>query len=290
MSAKPSYLGAFLKHPINRVAWLAVGCAAIFASIPLGWSGLALVGVIGLGAEALAALAIPGLPSFRAWVEREQQRQTRDQRRSQLLSELNSYGDANALDTYQQMCNRVQALYQTANDSRTTLTRADVEKLDDLTVDYMGLCVVSLSLKQRKDRANEDVVLKRIAGLQAQLQSKGLAEEEERQLRSALAEYTEVMNRARRLAVRRSTLEATLLSMPDKMEEVYQLVITSPYSSDMGGKLEESLSRLRVAEEVAAEFDGAQNLDFDAPKTAFSAAPASAPSQTARATARAVKA
>lgn len=290
MSAKPSYLGAFLKHPINQVAWLAVGCAAIFASIPLGWAGLALVGVIGIGAEALAALAIPGLPSFKAWVEREQQQQARELRRSQLLSELNSYGDANALATYQQMCNRVQALYQTANDSRTTLTRVDVEKLDDLTVDYLGLCVVSLSLKGRKDPANEAVVLKRIAGLQAQLQSKGLAEDEERQLRSALAEYTEVMNRARRLAVRRSTLEATLLSMPDKMEEVYQLVITSPYSSDMGGKLEESLSRLRMAEEVAAEFDAAQNLDFDAPKTAFSAAPTSAPSQAARVAPRAVKA
>jgi len=55
--------------------------------------------------------------------------------------------------------------------------------------------------------------------------------------------------------VRRSALEATLVSMPDKIEEVYQLVITSPYATDMGSKLEDSLARLRIAEEVAAEFD-----------------------------------
>ncbi len=267
MIQKPSYLGAFFQHPNNRLALLAAGCAAIFASIPFGWAGIALVGVVALGSEALAALAIPGLPSFRAWVDREQVHQARAQRRNQLLAELNSYGDANALATYQQMCNRVQALYQTAGDSRTTLTREDVEKLDDLTVDYLGLCVVSLSLRARKDHASEDVVVKRIAGIQTQLQNKALPEDEERQLRSALAEYTEVMNRARRLAVRRSAMEATLISMPDKMEEVYQMVITSPYSSEMGSKLEESLSRLRIAEEVAAEFSAPESFDLDAPNS-----------------------
>lgn len=263
MTPKPSYLGAFLKHPNNRVALLACTVAAIFASIPFGWTGLALVSVVALGTEVLAALAVPGLPSFRAWVDREQHREARAQRRIALLNEISSYGDSNALATYQHMFNRVQALYQTAGDSRTTLTRQDVEKLEDLTVDYLGLCVVNLSLKQRKDHASEDVVVKRIAAIQAQLSNPNLPEDEMRQLRSALAEYTEVMNRSRRLAVRRSALEATLISMPDKMEEVYQLVITSPYSSEMGGKLEESLARLRIAEEVAAEFEAPESFRFE---------------------------
>jgi hypothetical protein len=255
VTPQPSYLGAFLKHPHNRVAMLATAVLAIFASIPMGWDGMALVAVVGIGFEALAALAIPSLPTFRAGVDREARHQSRDQRRLHLLAELSNYGDTTALATYQHMFNRVQALYQTASDRRTTLTRDDVEKLEDLTVDYLGLCAVNLSLKQRKDHATEELAAKRIASIQAQLQGKTLPEDEERQLRSALAEYTEVMNRSRRLAVRRSALEATLISMPDKMEEVYQLVITSPYSSDMGGKLEESLARLRMAEEVAAEFD-----------------------------------
>jgi hypothetical protein len=289
MANKPSYLAAFLQHPSNRLAMLASAVVAIFASIPLGWGGLALVGVVALGTEALAALAIPSMPSFRAWVDREQHRQLRAQRRLQLLTELSNYGDNHALDTYQHMVSRVQALYQTAGDSRTTLSRQDVEKLEDLTVDYLGLCAVNLSLKQRKDHANDEVVVKRIAALQTQLQNLALPEDEARQLRTALAEYNEVMNRSRRLAVRRSSLEASLISMPDKMEEVYQLVITSPYSSELGGKLEESLSRLRIAEEVAAEFEGPDSFNFDSTKNIAPSA-ATAMGSAARAAVRAQKA
>jgi hypothetical protein len=273
VSTKPSYLGAFLKHPSNRVALLAAGVVGIFASIPLGWAGLAAVGVVTLGTEVLAALAIPSLPSFQASVDRQQHQQARAQRRLQLLTEISNYGDTRALDIYQHMASRVQALYRTADDKRSTLTRADVDKLEDLTIDYLGLSAVSLSLKQRKDSASEDTITKRISSIQAQLQNTTLPENEERQLRGALAEYTEVLQRSRRLAARRSALEATLISLPDKMEEVYQLVITSPYSSDMGGKLEESLSRLRIAEEVAAEFD-----DFASP----SATPSASSSQSTR--------
>jgi len=273
VNEKPSYLGAFLRLSANRMALLAATCAAVFASIPYGWEGLALVGVVALGTEILAALAIPELPPFKAWVDREYRRQSRAQRQSRLLDELASLGDSSALANYRHMVGRVQALYMTASDSRTTLTRDDVEKLEDLTVDYLGLSVVNASLRQRKDRAGEDLVVNRIAGIQTQLQKPGLPDDEQRQLRNALAEYTEVMNRSRRLAVRRSALEATLTAMPDKMEEVYQLVITSPYSTDMGGKLEESLARLRIAEEVAAEFDespalSAQSFELPPIKTA----------------------
>lgn len=297
MSEKPSYLGAFLSHSANRMTLLAATCAAIFASIPYGWEGLALVGVVTLGTEVLAALGIPELPPFKAWVDREHRRQSRALRQSRLLDELASLGDSNALANYRHMVSRVQALYMTASDTRTTLTREDVEKLEDLTVDYLGLSVVNASLRQRKDRAGEDMVLSRIAGLQTQLQKPGLPDEEQRQLRNALAEYTEVMNRSRRLAVRRSALEATLISMPDKMEEVYQLVITSPYSTDMGSKLEESLSRLRIAEEVAAEFDDSPELSTrssaelqELPPVKAANATAAAGGKAARRTASSIKA
>lgn len=292
MNERPSYLGAFLRHPYNRVVLLAAGCAAIFASIPYGWAGLALVGVVALGTEVLAALAVPEFPSFKAWADRQHHHKVRNERRESLLTELANLGGTDALASYQHMRRRVLSLYQTADDSRTTLTRQDVGKLEDLTVDYLGLSAVNLSLRQREDHANEDTVVKRIASLQAQLQSPSLPEDEERQLRAALAQYTEAMQRSRRLAVRRSALEATLMAMPDKMEEVYQLVITSPYSTDMGSKLEESLDRLRIAEEVAAEFDAGVTFDFNSPELAASqpGAPASTHQRVAQKAARAVKA
>jgi len=257
----PSYLGAFLNHPTNRVALLAAGVVGIFASIPLGWTGLALVAVVALGTEILAALVIPGLTSFRNSVDRAQHQQVRAQRRLALLTDISNYGDTRALDTYQHMVSRVQALHQTASDKRTALNRFDVDKLEDLTVDYLGLCAISLSLKQRRDTLSEDTVTQRIASIQAQLQNTALPDEEQRQWRNALNEYTEVLQRSRRLAARRTVLEATLTSLPDKMEEIYQMVMTSPYSTEIGSKLDESLSRLRIAEEVASEFDTPEPSD-----------------------------
>jgi hypothetical protein len=292
VTEKPSYLGAFWRHPRNRVALLAAGCVAIFASIPFGWTGLALVGVVTLGLESLAALAIPGLPSFRAGVDREHHLQARTQRQTRLLAELNSGGDRKALATYRHMWSRVQTLHQTVSDSHNTLTQLDVEKLEDLMVDYLGLCAVNQSLKQRRgnDNDNDEVVHQRIAALQAQMQNPTLPEDELRQLRSALAEYTDAASRARRLAVRRSAIEATLVAMPDKVEEVYQLAISSPYSSGMDGKLEESLARLRIAEEVAAEFGDTDSLDVEARDTRYTGlASASASNPGARQAARALK-
>ena len=250
------------------------------------------LGDLGLGSEVLAALAIPELPSFKAWADREHKHQVRNARRESLLTELANLGGTDALASYQHMRQRVLSLYQTANDSRTTLTYSDVDKLEDLTVDYLGLSAVNLSLRQRKDHATEDTVVKRIASLQAQLQSPSLPEDEERQLRTALAQYTEAMQRSRRLAVRRSALEATLLAMPDKMEEVYQLVITSPYSTDMGSKLEESLDRLRIAEEVAAEFDTGVSFDLNSPElsASLSVSRPHSPPNAAQKAARAIKA
>lgn len=255
MADQPSYLGAFLRHPKNQVAILATSVVGVFASIPMGWPGLALVGVLGLGVEILAALLVPSLPSFRAAVDKTQRAQARAQRRLQLLGELSQRGDSRALSTYQHMAERVQALHQAAHAQQTTLKLVDVEKLEDLTVDYLALSAVLLSLQQRRDSLTQEQLAKRIASVQAQLQTAGLAEDETRQLRDTLDEYEQAMDRARRLAVRRSAMEATLVAMPDKMEEVYQLVMSAPHSADMGTQLEDSLNRLRWAEEVAAEFD-----------------------------------
>jgi hypothetical protein len=264
---KPSYLGAFLKHPTNRNAMLSAAVVAVFASIPLGLSGLALVGILALGTEALAALMVPSLPSFRASVDRAQRFQARHERKEQLIADIRQLGDSRVLSTYQHMWTRVQALYQTVQQKRTSLSQPDVEKLEDMTLDYLGLCAVNLSLKQRKDHASVEVAERGMATVQAQLKRADLPGDEARQLRAALAQYEDTLQRSRRLAVRRSALEATLVALPEKLEEVYQLAITSPYSTDMGGKLEESLSRLRIAEEVAAEFSSPE-YDLDAPVAA----------------------
>jgi ATP-dependent Lon protease len=266
----------------------AAGCVAVFASIPFGWGALGAVVVTALGVDALLALVVPDLPSFRASVDAEINSTSRVERQNRLLSELSQRGETRALETFEHMRSRVLALYQTAGDASTTLTKGDVDKLADLTVDYLNLCLVNVSLKERRAQVSDEDVRKRVAALQSQLKTPSLAADEERQIQKAMAEYVEAGNRSRRLEVRRSALEATLLSLPDKLEEVYQLVMAAPFSSEMGNKIEESLSRLRIAEEVSAEFDSSELFNLGPLETT---APASTvtPLNAARRAARSAK-
>ena len=241
----------------------------IFASIPLGWAGPALVGSLALGAEVLGALFIPSLPSFRHWVDRRQASQDLQKRRQILIAQLREQGESTALTHYQHMWERVQALHLTARDKKTALSPADVEKMEAMTVDYLNMSAVAASLRRRKSRTSDEQLIKQIANLNAQLAQPHLPDDQARPLRATLIEYSEALSRSRRLAARRNALEASLLTMPDKMEEAYQLVITGPYSrnmpNDMGGKLDEALSRLRIAEEVAAEFADPDPFEANTP-------------------------
>lgn len=286
MSEKVSYVGEFLLHRYNQVAMAGAACAAVFASLPYGWNGFGLIAVLAVGAEIMGALTIPDLPSFRHRVDLRLQRNAREQRRSALLAELKPHRDTASMASYNGMCERVQALYRTAGDSRSALAREDVENLDNLTVDFLGLCLLNISLKSRKETASAEAVQKKIAAIEAQLARAGVPPDEERQLRRAITQYSEVLQRARRLGVRRANLEAMLISMPDKMEEVYQLVMSAPYSSDIGAELEQSLSRLRIAEEVAAEFEDPDPFEFDKPPRA---AVADEPTAAARRAAQSLK-
>ena len=55
---------------------------------------------------------------------------------------------------------------------------------------------------------------------------------------------------------RMTAIEAAMLSMPDQIEEIYQTIMTAPMSSDLDHRLEESIAKLRLEEEIEAELKG----------------------------------
>jgi hypothetical protein len=57
------------------------------------------------------------------------------------------------------------------------------------------------------------------------------------------------------MSARRSTLDATRLSMPVRIEEMYQMVLTSARSTELTQMLEESVSRLRMSERAMRDLD-----------------------------------
>ena len=77
-----------------------------------------------------------------------------------------------------------------------------------------------------------------------------------RQLQKARAEYVVILERHNRMISRKRALDAAMLSMPDQLEEIYQTIMTTPLTEDVGSQLEESIAKLRLQEDIEAELAG----------------------------------
>jgi hypothetical protein len=74
-----------------------------------------------------------------------------------------------------------------------------------------------------------------------------------RHMKMARDDYFAVKQRHDGLVARQMSIEAALVSLPDQVEEIYQMVVASPYSTVLGSKLGESLSRLQLEEDIELE-------------------------------------
>lgn len=255
MSTGSSYWQAFLLHPVNRMVVLGITSLGVLASFPLGWPGMALA-LFGLAAVEVAGVAIvPSLPPFRSAIDRQRARADRESRRQRLLQEIELHGNSSHMSDYGQMQQRVASLYRMAQDATTTFGEREVEQLDDLTVRYLNLCLSDAVMHEENNNANgTDAIQKKLRAIEQRL-AQPLPEDEKQQLAQARGEYQEALKRQARMASRRSTLEASLVAMPLRMEEVYQMVMTAPSAGNLGALLEESVLRLRTAEQVTFELE-----------------------------------
>jgi hypothetical protein len=252
---KPSYWKAFLFHKRNQALVLGMTAASVLASFPFGGDALAL-GLLGLVAVEMIGLAIvPGLPNFQLMVNERVRREQREARRETLLREVHSHGGSNHLRSFEQMCARVASLYRTASDRSTSLTTREVEQLDDLTLDYLRMCLSDAVLRNPQGQEFVSSVNRKLRAVEEKLSGGKLDPDELTQLRRAKAEYEEALSRQARIASRRSALEATLVAMPIRLEEVYQMVMSAPRDGNLSQLLEESVSKLKLAEQVALDLD-----------------------------------
>ena len=257
MKKEVSYWKAFLAHHYNQlVVWGALA-AGVMASFPLGMDGLALA-LLGLAAVEVVGLAVvPGLPPFIASVDQKVRQEERKSKRERLLSEVRMHGGSSHLRSYEQMAQRVESLYRLAADSATSLSRREVEQLDDLVVNYLAMCLSDAVMRAKDVGDHRGLAERKLQALRQRLAQGGLAPADEQQLVRATQEYEEALARQQRMDVRRSSLEATLMSMPVRMEEVYQMVMTAPNVGSLSSLLEDSMSKLRAAEEVNFDVEAA---------------------------------
>lgn len=292
MSSQPkavSYVRAWLTSQANVMTLLGGGLAAAVASIPAGGAG-ALGALVILGAvQTLLALVIPDLPSFRSKVDRQARRGAIDQRRAQLQQELFSlHGGMERVvgmgmwQKYLAIVERSDVLYRIAGEAQSQLSYDDAERVDKASVDFLALWLAQMTIKERLRSGEEATIDRRLREAEQALAQIDAQDPRYRHLKMARDDYAAIKLRHDKLAARRMSIDAALVSLPDQVEEVYQLVVASPYSSTLGSKLGESLSRLQLEEDIELELSQ-NDLDSDYFKTGAAGAKAMASRQAARA-------
>lgn len=245
-----SYLKEMLTHPNSVYGLLGTLTLAAILSIPLG-IGIALIPLLFFGAfESIAALFIPSSPIFREMINRRKRAERREKVRSHLVEEIERRESDGQFHwrAYHRMRERIESLNEFADARKAALSAHDVERLDDATVDYLGLWLGWLVLAERWQGTDEEGLQRRINAIDVQLEKvSGL---EAKRLSKAKEDLERILKRRESMWGRATEIEAKMLAMSDTLEEVYQRVMLNPHSGDATEQLQEAVERMKVEEEI----------------------------------------
>lgn len=248
---KPSYLQAMLGSPANIYTGLGAAALGTALSFPFGFA-VAMIPVVCFAAgEAIAAMYVPNSSTFRAAVDLKYQRKRRELTRRHLLSELAGRlsKDAAEFSAYQRMLNRIASLRTLAAHRESSITEADVERLDDSCVDYLSLTLARQLLEERRHAIDVPALKARQQSIEKQLASPG-GVAERGGLQKALDDVSTVLARHNQLESRKLAVEAAMLSMLDTVEEIYHNIIANPNSSKAVSHLQSAVERLQLEKEL----------------------------------------
>lgn len=260
MDEKPSYVRELLTSQGNLNAGLGTLAAASVLSIPFGFGIGAIPLVLFAAGEIIAALYVPSSIKFRDNVDRKWRTRERAATRQRLLAEIEARARRTTvfqetMNAYSRMTSRVASLYSRADDPQTRLSHGDVERLDDVTIQFLYMLLASLVMDERGDAIKPREIEDRIAFLAQEIAAPKPGADL-RQLQKARAEYVAILQRHNRMVSRKRALDAAMLSMPDQLEEIYQTIMTTPLSEDVGSQLEQSIAKLRLQEDIETELAG----------------------------------
>jgi len=255
--SKPPYLREWLTSQGNVYAFLGSTALATLLSIPYGFGIGALPLIAFVAGEFIAAMFIPASITFRDRIDRKYHQRARAAAREHLLDEIARRGrGGNTVDRtvaiFEQMQQRVESLYRLAQDHGSQFSAADIDRLDEASMDYLYAKLALLVIEDRAASINLQQIDERVRGIERDLAAPGVGADV-RQLHKARADYQALAARHRRMLSRKTALEAAVLSMPDQMEEIYQMIVAAPRSHELGARLSEAVGNLRLREEIEGE-------------------------------------
>lgn len=249
---KVSYLKEMLTHQYNLYGALGSAAAASVLAIPLG-VGPALIPMLVYGAgTTIAALFVPGSKTFQEAVDRRKRREAREGTRTHLIGEITKRvgNEHYNWPIYLRMLERRDALERAAAVRENAITESDVDRLNDATVDFLGLWLGRVAIAERNQAFSEPALKARIDALAKEIEA-AEPEENRRRLMKARSDLVGLVKRRQEMRTRDAAAEAAMLSMSDTFDEVYQRVMANPTSEDVvQTELRSAVDRLDIEEEL----------------------------------------
>jgi len=251
-----SYLKEALTHSWSVHGLLGSLAAGSLLAIPYGFDVGAIPLVVYGAAVSLAALFVPSSSLFRNWVNRRKRQERMERARAYFLEEIERRAapDAAPLSRYQRMCERLESLRRVASERGTSLTSSDIERLEVATVDYLGLWLAQLAIRERRESLHGQNLDARLATIDRQLEQ-ATDQVDRRRLEKARSDLATIIERRDRLSAKDASADAAMLTMVDTFEEVYQGVMTNPRSGDISRQLQEAVDRIHIEEELTTALD-----------------------------------
>ena len=249
---KRNYLAELWKRQTNLYAALGALALGTLLALPFGF-GVGLIPPLLYGAGfAIAALFIPGSRGFQAMIDQEKAHEERERARGYMLGELQQRVglDHPYWGLYERMIQRRNSLRKLAGEQETALHEEEVERLDDATVDFLGVWLARIAIDERRRTFSADDLDRKLAELDRALESANDANDK-RRLIKAKANLEELRRKRDEMVSRDAAMEARMFSMADTFDEVYQRVMANPTSRDeVTTGLRVAIERMNLEEEL----------------------------------------
>jgi hypothetical protein len=247
-----SYLVEMLKHRYNQYGALGALAAGTLLSIPFGF-GVALLPVLAYAAgTTILSMFIPQHPRFREVVDRRKRYEEREAVRQHLVSEIvKRAGIGHALwKDYERLLERRNALAKIGEKREGSMSLDDIERLDDATIDFLGLWLGRIAIDERSRMVSEKDLERNIENLDRELQ-KTEDMGNKRRLMKAKDDLETMLTRRREMRTRDAAAQAAMLSIADAFDELYQRVMANPTSQEsMATELRVTVERLNIEEDL----------------------------------------
>lgn len=242
------YIAPLLCHPYHQMVLsmlLLVGVALSFYSPLLARFTL----VIGLIFEIGLIFIGSSLQSWRSSIDRIEQDRQYDRQIQHFLSQIESQSPSDhstqeSLRAFYRIRDRIEELQTLSHDRRSFLQSTEFQALRHSSLEFLQLLLTRIHLSEELS-SRSNFRTDHLQHIEHALLDPALLPADRLSLQKAREDQLAMKARQQQRQSRLLSIESSLMTIPDKIQEIYQLIMTNPYDFSQHTSLSEHLSSLQ---------------------------------------------